>query len=70
MDFDSTQAPLFSLASLYAACNVSILQTCTYSPQKRHDGSAFALAGGWRAGAVVRKVMGLSVSRVSPFVPV
>ncbi len=37
-------APLFALASLYAACNVSILQTCTYNPQKRHDGSAFALA--------------------------
>src|ERR1019366_1366383 len=37
-------APLFFLASSYAVRSVSILQTWTYSPQKRHVGSAFALA--------------------------
>ena len=31
------------LAISYAARSVSILQTWTYSPQKRQDGSAFAL---------------------------
>jgi hypothetical protein len=36
-------APLFFLASAYASRSVSILQTWTYSPQKRQDGSAFAL---------------------------
>src|SRR5215469_8975716 len=36
-------APLFALAMSYAARSVSILQTWTYSPQKRQDGSAFAL---------------------------
>jgi hypothetical protein len=36
-------APLFFLASAYASRSVSILQTWTYKPQKRQDGSAFAL---------------------------
>src|SRR5262245_54419484 len=36
-------APSFSLASAYAWRSVSILQTWTYSPQKRQDVSAFAL---------------------------
>src|SRR5438309_3438 len=36
-------APWFCLAIAYAARRVSILQTWTYSPQKRQDGSAFAL---------------------------
>ena len=36
-------APSFFLAIAYAACSVSILQTWTYSPQNRQDGSAFAL---------------------------
>src|SRR5437868_12238361 len=36
-------APSFCLAIAYAARRVSILQTWTYSPQKRQDGSAFAL---------------------------
>jgi hypothetical protein len=36
-------APLFFLASVYASRSVSILQIWTYNPQKRHDGSAFAL---------------------------
>src|ERR1700730_4632287 len=36
-------APSFCLAISYAARRVSILQTWTYSPQKRQDGSAFAL---------------------------
>jgi hypothetical protein len=36
-------APLLSLASLYAACNVCVLHTWTYRPQKRHDGSAYRL---------------------------
>src|SRR3954452_6609497 len=36
-------APSFCLAIAYAARSVSHLQTWTYSPQKRQDGSAFAL---------------------------
>ncbi len=36
-------APSFCLAILYAARRVSILQTGTYRPQNRQDGSAFAL---------------------------
>src|SRR6516162_548802 len=36
-------APSFCLAIAYAVRRVSILQTWTYSPQKRQDGSAFAL---------------------------
>src|SRR5215467_552213 len=36
-------APLFCLATRYASCNVSCLQTCTYKPQNRQAGSAFAL---------------------------
>src|SRR5215471_3091445 len=36
-------APSFCLAIAYAARRVSILQMWTYSPQKRQDGSAFAL---------------------------
>src|SRR6202022_3423653 len=36
-------APSFLLAISYAARRVSILQTWTYSPQNRQDGSAFAL---------------------------
>src|ERR1700751_464821 len=36
-------APSFSLAISNAARRVSILQTWTYSPQNRQDGSAFAL---------------------------
>src|SRR6516162_7732426 len=36
-------APSFFLASAYATRSVSILQTCTYSPQNRQDVSAFAL---------------------------
>jgi len=36
-------APSFALAMSYAARRVSILQTWTYRPQKRQDGSAFAL---------------------------
>ena len=36
-------APSFFLASAYASRRVSILQTWTYRPQKRQDGSAFAL---------------------------
>src|SRR5215813_3773364 len=35
-------APSFFLAA-YATRSVSILQTCTYSPQNRQDVSAFAL---------------------------
>src|SRR5207244_6251971 len=38
-----SRAPSFCLAIAYAARRVSILQTWTYSPQKRQDGSAFAL---------------------------
>ena len=34
---------LFFLASAYASCRVSILQTWTYKPQNRQDGSVFAL---------------------------
>src|SRR5471032_3068082 len=36
-------APSLCLAISYALRRVSILQTCTYRPQKRQDGSAFAL---------------------------
>src|SRR5258708_10293504 len=36
-------APSFCLAIAYAARRVSILQPWTYRPQKRQDGSAFAL---------------------------
>src|SRR6516164_10670541 len=36
-------APSFFSAISYAARSVSILQTWTYRPQKRQDGSAFAL---------------------------
>src|ERR1700720_2728504 len=36
-------APSFCLAISYATRRVSILQTWTYRPQKRQDGSAFAL---------------------------
>src|SRR6202142_537794 len=36
-------APSLLSAISYAARRVSILQTWTYSPQKRQDGSAFAL---------------------------
>src|SRR6201981_3216068 len=36
-------APSFSSASSYASRSVSILQTWTYSPQKRQDVSVFAL---------------------------
>src|SRR5712692_6800294 len=36
-------APLLLLAIRYASWSVSILQTWTYSPQKRQVGSAFAL---------------------------
>src|ERR1700726_3294846 len=36
-------APSFFLPSSYAARGGSILQTWTYSPQNRQDGSAFAL---------------------------
>src|SRR4029077_7215662 len=36
-------APSFCLAISYAARRVSTLQTWTYRPQKRQDGSAFAL---------------------------
>src|ERR1044072_4088517 len=36
-------APFFFLASAYASRSASILQTWTYNPQKRQDGSAFAL---------------------------
>src|SRR6266702_1226411 len=36
-------APSLLLAISYAARRVSILQTWTYSPQNRQDGSAFAL---------------------------
>src|SRR4249920_2585177 len=36
-------APSFILAISYAARRVSILQTWTYSPQNRQDGSVFAL---------------------------
>src|SRR5689334_9051375 len=38
-----SRGPWFCLAIAYAARRVSILQTWTYSPQKRQDGSAFAL---------------------------
>src|SRR5215469_10527754 len=36
-------APSFCLAISYAARRVAVLQTWTYRPQKRQDGSAFAL---------------------------
>src|SRR6202162_2030460 len=36
-----SRCPSFILAISYAACRVSILQTWTYSPQNRQDGSAF-----------------------------
>src|SRR6202521_6387534 len=39
----TTGAPSFCLAISYATRRVSILQTWTYRPQKRQDGSAFAL---------------------------
>src|SRR5712691_4239681 len=39
----SPGAPSFFLAISYASRNVFILQTWTYNPQKRQDGSAFAL---------------------------
>src|ERR1700756_5462860 len=44
-------APSFCLAISYAARRVSILQTWTYRPQKRQDGSAFALTYILRLGS-------------------
>src|SRR5271170_4239750 len=58
-------APSFCLAISYAARNVSILQTWTYSPQKRQDGSAFALT--YRLLLRSCKLMGAFV--ISPLPP-
>src|SRR5690349_12054846 len=59
-------APSFCLAIAYAARRVSILQTWTYSPQKRQDGSAFALT--YRLLLRSCKLMGAFV--ISPLPPV
>src|SRR3954454_20372587 len=58
-------APSFFLAIAYAARRVSILQTWTYSPQKRQDGSAFALT--YRLLLRSCKMMGAFV--ISPLPP-
>src|ERR1700681_4146894 len=58
-------APSFLLAISYAARRVSILQTWTYSPQKRQDGSAFALI--YRLLLRSCKLMGAFV--ISPLPP-
>src|SRR6516164_4833165 len=57
-------APSFSLASAYAWCSVSILQTWTYKPQKRQDVSAFALTYSLRLRSC--KVMGAFIISPSP----
>src|ERR1700757_4855455 len=59
-------APSFCLAIAYASRSVSILQTWTYSPQKRQDGSAFALT--YRLLLRSCKLMGAFV--ISPLPPV
>src|ERR1700674_408923 len=59
-------APSFLLAISYASRKVSILQTWTYSPQKRQDGSAFALT--YRLLLRSCKLMGAFV--ISPLPPV
>src|SRR5271155_3180173 len=59
-------APSFLLAISYAARKVSILQTWTYSPQKRQDGSAFALT--YRLLLRSCRLMGALV--ISPLPPV
>src|SRR5258708_16166766 len=58
-------APSFFLAISYASRKVSILQTWTYSPQKRQDGSAFALT--YRLLLRSCKLMGAFV--ISPLPP-
>src|ERR1700751_5967300 len=58
-------APSFCLAISYAARSISILQTWTYSPQKRQDGSAFALT--YRLLLRSCKLMGAFV--ISPLPP-
>src|ERR1700757_5326927 len=62
----SPGAPSFSLAISYASRSVSILQTWTYNPQKRQDGSAFALT--YRLLLRSCKPMGAFV--ISPLPPV
>src|SRR6516162_10577285 len=52
-------APSLDLAISYAARSVSILQTCTYSPQNRHCGSAFALTYSFRLRSC--KVIGVFI---------
>src|SRR5882757_9557167 len=60
-------APSLLLAISYASRKVSILQTWTYSPQKRHDGSAFALT--YRLLRRSCKLMGaVVISPLPPFV--
>src|SRR5271155_5693283 len=59
-------APSFLLAISYASRKVSILQTWTYSPQKRQSGSAFALT--YRLLLRSCKLMGAFV--ISPLPPV
>src|ERR1039458_2995634 len=59
-------APRFSLAIWYAACNVSILQTCTYKPQKRQDASVFALTYIF----LLRSCKLLGVFVISPLPPI
>src|SRR5436190_23311415 len=58
-------APSFCLAIAYASRRVSILQTWTYSPQKRQGGSAFALT--YRLLLRSCKLMGAFV--ISPLPP-
>src|SRR5258708_14552452 len=59
-------APSFCLAIAYAARRVSILQTWTYSPQKRQDGSAFALT----YSLLLRSCKLMGASLISPLPPV
>src|SRR5207248_1213948 len=59
-------APLFLFAIRYASQSVSILQTWTYSPQKRQVGSAFALT--YRLLLRSCKLMGAFV--ISPLPPI
>src|SRR5467141_4174912 len=59
-------APSLRSASAYAACRVSSLQAWTYKPQKRQDGSAFALTYSLRLKSC--RLMGAFV--ISPLPPV
>src|SRR5262245_7696802 len=59
------RAPSLALASREASWRVSRLQTCTYSPQKRQDGSAFALTYSLR----LRSCRLIGVFVISPLPP-